>query len=142
MEDQHFIVLRVKNDSCKIFIKIFVFVIICLFNYNIAYTQGFLDCIEDIPLMNELVEKKDSCFYFDSNEGRVANVEVEGNLDKNDILDFYRNILPQLGWKINDDRSYENILKFRRENELVNIMIHENNQKSLVTFFSFLLLEY
>ena len=92
--------------------------------------------------MNELVEKKDSCFYFDSNEGRVANVEVEGNLDKNDILDFYRNILPQLGWKINDDRSYENILKFRRENELVNIMIHENNQKSLVTFFSFLLLEY
>ena len=142
MEDQHFIVLRVKNDSCKIFIKIFVFVIICLFNYNIAYTQVFLDCIEDIPLMNELVEKKDSCFYFDSNEGRVANVEVEGNLDKNDILDFYRNILPQLGWKINDDRSYENILKFRRENELVNIMIHENNQKSLVTFFSFLLLEY
>ena len=142
MEDQHFIVLRVKNDSCKIFIKIFVFVIICFFNYNIAYTQGFLDCIEDIPLMNELVEKKDSCFYFDSNEGRVANVEVEGNLDKNDILDFYRNILPQLGWKINDDRSYENILKFRRENELLNIMIHENNQKSLVTFFSFLLLEY
>ncbi|PPR28221.1 MAG: hypothetical protein CFH31_01138 [Alphaproteobacteria bacterium MarineAlpha9_Bin1] len=142
MEDQHFIVLRVKNDSCKIFIKIFVFVIICLFYYNTAYTQGFLDCIEDIPLMNELVEKKDSCFYFDSNEGRVANVEVEGNLDKNDILDFYRNILPQLGWKINDDRSYENILKFRRENELVNIMIHENNQKSLVTFFSFLLLEY
>jgi len=142
MEDQHFIVLRVKNDSCKIFIKIFVFVIICLFYYNTAYTQGFLDCIEDIPLMNELVEKKDSCFYFDSNEGRVANVEVEGNLDKNDILDFYRNILPQLGWKINDDRSYENILKFRRENELLNIMIHENNQKSLVTFFSFLLLEY
>ena len=142
MEDQHFIVLRVRNDSCKIFIKIFVFVIICLFYYNTAYTQGFLDCIEDIPLMNELVEKKDSCFYFDSNEGRVANVEVEGNLDKNDILDFYRNILPQLGWKINDDRSYENILKFRRENELVNIMIHENNQKSLVTFFSFLLLEY
>ena len=142
MEDQHFIVLRVKNDSCKIFIKIFVFVIICLFYYNTAYTQGFLDCIEDIPLMNELVEKKDSCFYFDSNEGRVANVEVEGNLDKNDILDFYRNILPQLGWKINDDRSYENILKFRRENELVNIMIHENNQKILVTFFSFLLLEY
>ena len=142
MEDQHFIALRVKNDSCKIFIKIFVFVIICLFYYNTAYTQGFLDCIEDIPLMNELVEKKDSCFYFDSNEGRVANVEVEGNLDKNDILDFYRNILPQLGWKINDDRSYENILKFRRENELLNIMIHENNQKSLVTFFSFLLLEY
>ena len=68
MEDQHFIVLRVKNDSCKIFIKIFVFVIICLFYYNTAYTQGFLDCIEDIPLMNELVEKKDSCFYFDSNE--------------------------------------------------------------------------
>ena len=142
MEDQHFIVLRVKNDSCKIFIKIFVFVIICLFYYNTAYTQGFLDCIEDIPLMNELVEKKDSCFYFDSNEGRVANVEVEGNLDKNDILDFYRNILPQLGWKINDDRSYENILKFSRENELLNIMIHENNQKILVTFFSFLLLEY
>ena len=142
MEDQHFIVLRVKNDSCKIFIKVFVFVIICLFYYNTAYTQGFLDCIEDIPLMNELVEKKDSCFYFDSNEGRVANVEVEGNLDKNDILDFYRNILPQLGWKINDDRSYENILKFRRENELLNIMIHENNQTSLVTFFSFLLLEY
>ena len=142
MEDQHFIVLRVKNDSCKIFIKIFVFVIICLFYYNTAYTQGFLDCIEDIPLMNELVEKKDSCFYFDSNEGRVANVEVEGNLDKNDILDFYRNILPQLGWKINDDRSHENILKFSRENELLNIMIHENNQKSLVTFFSFLLLEY
>ena len=142
MEDQHFIVLRVKNDSCKIFIKIFIFVIICLFYYNTAYTQGFLDCIEDIPLMNELVEKKDSCFYFDSNEGRVANVEVEGNLDKNDILDFYRNILPQLGWKINEDGSYENILKFRRENELVNIMIHENNQKILVTFFSFLLLEY
>jgi len=142
MEDQHFIVLRVKNDSCKIFIKIFIFVIICLFYYNTAYTQGFLDCIEDIPLMNELVEKKDSCFYFDSNEGRVANVEVEGNLDKNDILDFYRNILPQLGWKINDDRAYENIEKFRRENELLNIMIHENNQKSLITFFSFLLLEY
>ena len=60
MEDQHFIVLRVKNDSCKIFIKIFVFVIICSgvttkfplhsHSHAAAMDPKILDITEDLVL--------------------------------------------------------------------------------------------
>ena len=58
------------------------------------------------------------------------------------ILNFYLDVLPQLGWKINTDDSYDNVIKFHRGKELLNVLVYENNKKSLVIFFSFLLLDH
>jgi len=142
MEDQHFIAHLVKDDLHKILITIIAFISFYFFNVNNVSSEGFLDCIEDIPLVNKLYEKKDSCFYFDSDEGRVANVEAEGNIKQDTILNFYLDVLPQLGWKINTDDSYDNVIKFSRGKESLNVLVNENNKKSLVIFFSFLLLDY
>ena len=142
MEDQHFIARLVKDDFHKMLITIIVFIALYFFYVNKANSEDFLDCIEDIPLVNKLYEKKDSCFYFDSDEGRVANVEAVGSVRQDTILNFYLDVLPQLGWKINTDDSYDNVIKFNRGKELLNVLVHENNKKSLVIFFSFLLLDH
>ena len=142
MEDQRFIARVVKDDFHKLFITIIAFIFFYFFYLGNVSSEDFLDCIEDIPLVNKLYEKKDSCFYFDSDEGRVANVEAEGNIRKDRILNFYLEVLPQLGWEINTDDSYDNVIKFNRGKELLNVSVHENNKESLVIFFSFLLLEH
>lgn len=139
MVDQRIIVRIAKNSLLNTGLNTLFIVFFFILNLHLAYSKEFLDCIEDVPLVEKLNENIESCFYFDSHEGRVANVEAKTNLKKSKIFDFYIEILPQLGWKINNQSISSNILKFSRGKELLRISILESRDISVVTFFSFLL---
>ena len=58
----------------------------------------FLSVVDDLPLMAGLSEAGDGV-QFESPQGRIADVSATGNVNPQDISDFYENALPQLGWK-------------------------------------------
>jgi len=139
MVGQLFTVQIVKSKNYIINLIIFFIIIIAFLKVSLVYSKDFLDCIQDVPLIENLNEKEESCFYFDSDDGRVANVEAEGLVEKSNILSYYKNILPQLGWKDDKKSSIKNVLKFTRGKEILRISIISAGDKIIVTFFSFLI---
>ena len=47
---------------------------------------------------------EDSFILFDKVEGRYLYSEVEGDYDKKEINDFYKNVLPNLGGRYNNNQ--------------------------------------
>ena len=117
---------------------IFFVLIYFFFIKNESISQEFLDCIDDVPLLEKLYESNGSCFHFDSDEGRVANVEATGFIEKYELFAYYKDILPQLGWQINESAS-QSILKFNRGKEMLRITVSKAENKIVVIFFSILL---
>ena len=117
---------------------IFFVLLYSFFIKNESVSQDFLDCIDDVPLIEKLYENNRSCFHFDSDEGRVANVEAIGSLEKSELFAYYKDILPQLGWQINESAS-QSILKFNRDKEMLRITVSKAEDKIVVIFFSILL---
>ena len=117
---------------------IFFSLIYSFFIKNESISQEFLDCIDDVPLIEKLYEINGSCFHFDSDEGRVANVEATGFIEKYELFAYYKDILPQLGWQINESAS-QSILKFNRGREMLRITVSKAEDKIVVIFFSILL---
>lgn len=58
----------------------------------------------DIPLMSGLVENADEAMVFDSPEGRIINAEAQGQISAVKTFEYYRSVLPSLGWNINNDQ--------------------------------------
>ena len=58
----------------------------------------FLSAIEDLPLMDGLNEVEGEGMAFDSSSGRIVEALTMGKVDKNDVIAFYSQTLPQLGW--------------------------------------------
>lgn len=58
----------------------------------------FVAGIEDLPLMPGLNELTGSGFAFDSVTGRIVEAYATGDLAQQQVLDFYAETLPQLGW--------------------------------------------
>ena len=58
----------------------------------------------DIPLMSGLVENTDEAVVFDSPEGRIINAEAQGEITAIKTFEYYRSVLPSLGWNINKDQ--------------------------------------
>lgn len=69
-----------------------------LFLPSLALAAGFLSVYDDLPLPPALSEIAGSAFSFDSQDGRIIEVEAKGMTDKATILQFYKAALPQLGW--------------------------------------------
>ncbi len=65
-----------------------------------AQAEGFLVCVDDLPLAPGLTEVEDSCLNFDTAEGRVALAEARGDLSVTEVLEFYRSVLPAFGWTL------------------------------------------
>ncbi len=77
--------------------------------------QGFVPGIQDLPLMNGLKSANSEPLIFDSPEGRIVVSPVSGTTTRRQVLEFYRRILPQLGWQVFKETS------FRREGELLKL---------------------
>ena len=74
--------------------------VICLFLCGVAYSETFLAQTTDIPLMSGIrispVEQMD----FDTPAGQVIVLEGVSKLNTgSEIISFYENVLPQMGWK-------------------------------------------
>lgn len=60
--------------------------------------EGFLTLLEDLPLTPGLVEDVGRGLSFDSAGGRIVEAYATGTVSETQVLDFYRETLPQLGW--------------------------------------------
>ncbi len=115
------------------FLGICIILIIVKIFYNIplAQARSFLSVIEDIPLMSALVEVRDRAVVFETRNGRIAEAFAVGNVDQEEVIEFYKRSLPQLGWSINS------VTKFWREDEILELQFLkvESKLKQVIVHF-------
>jgi len=75
----------------------------------------FVRGIEDLPLMPGLAEAPDAGVVFDTPSGRIVQTEATGQVSRDQVLVFYAETLPQLGWRLLAADL------FRREDEVLKI---------------------
>lgn len=62
----------------------------------------YLTELEDVPLMPGLSEVEDAGVVFDKPSGRIVEVYAHGSVSREEVTAFYREALPQLGWRPQD----------------------------------------
>jgi hypothetical protein len=81
---------------------------------SVLAQDDFISSIDDLPLMPGLVEEEGG-MVFDSPSGRIVEAFATGNVSPGEVLSFYNETLPQLGW-----RSLGGHV-FRRESEILKL---------------------
>ena len=114
-----------------------IFSILLLTLSKNALAIDFLECINDIPINNNIIENKDSCFLFESNTGRIVSVEALSTKESFEIEKFYKSILKQFGWFLSSEANNKDLV-FIREEEILKINIKSFNNNILITYNSFL----
>ena len=71
---------------------------------------------------------EESLILFDKIDGRYVSVEIAGDYDEDKVLKFYKNILPNLGWK--EKKS----LIFNRNSEILEIISKKEKNKLYIKF--------
>lgn len=77
--------------------------------------QAFIEGSEDVPLAPSLTTVVGTGMVFDSPTGRIVEAFATGRAAKAEILGFYGETLPALGWDSVSDN------QFRREGESLTI---------------------
>lgn len=86
--------------------------------------SGYLDAVEDMPLMEGLKETGDGGIVFDKPNGRIVRTIAQGRVSVGDVRSFYTNTLPQLGWvRLRRLELIPDLLVFDRETERLEIEI-------------------
>src|SRR3990172_1683590 len=62
-------------------------------------SSTFVAGVEDLPLMPGLVEIGDAGVVFDKPGGRIVEAYAEGKTRRAEVIAFYGQTLPQLGWR-------------------------------------------
>ncbi len=88
----------------------------------------FINGLEDIPLFKNMEYVEDSLVLFDKVDGRYVSTEIIGNYNYKDVISFYRNILPNLGWKETSS------LTFERAKEILELKTTVYNDKISIVF--------
>lgn len=96
-----------------------------------AYAAGFLDAVDDMPLMAGLTETGEGV-AFDKPDGRIIRTVARGSVTPDAVRRFYLETLPQLGWVLagNGDQSGNGQLVFIREQERLEIHLDSQNQNT------------
>lgn len=81
---------------------------------------SFLGEVDDLPLMTGLTPLQNTGVVFDSPQGRIVEVYTAGKVTRADVLTFYGEALPQLGW-IAEDVGNEGAA-WRRDDEVLKLM--------------------
>ncbi|MGB0681496.1 MAG: hypothetical protein ACPGOV_02260 [Magnetovibrionaceae bacterium] len=76
-----------------------------------ASAEGFVSVIEDVPIMEGLAEDPARAVVFDAPTGRIAEATLTGPFAEAEVLKFYGETLPELGWLPDGEAA------FRREGE-------------------------
>lgn len=92
----------------------------------LADNHGFVIGTPDIPLLEGMKNVEGSLIVFDKSHGRIVVTETEGNINLQRVKDFYHDILPNLGWKMNLQG------KYLREKESLEISFDEKDGKVIV----------
>lgn len=84
--------------------------------------DGFLSRLEDLPLAPGLSEDAAAGLSFDSAGGRIVEAYAHGSLTADQVLRFYEETLPQLGWTAEGERQY------RRGGERLRLELTQSGQ--------------
>ncbi|MDJ0608235.1 MAG: hypothetical protein QNJ67_04605 [Kiloniellales bacterium] len=93
-----------------------------------AQQPGYVTQVEDLPLMPGLTEVADAGLVFDQPAGRIVEAYAQGQVTREEVLDFYRSALPPLGWKTLDT------LRFGREGETLTLDFLNARDRLIVRF--------
>ncbi|WP_041794714.1 hypothetical protein [Pararhodospirillum photometricum] len=66
----------------------------------------FILGMDDIPLMPVLTPMPGAGMVFDSPAGRLVEAYATGTVSASQVLSFYRDTLPQLGWQVHGPHSF------------------------------------
>jgi len=64
-----------------------------------AWATEYFSAIADLPVAEGLTEQKDKSTVFDAPLGRIVTAYATGTVEAEDVLDFYDDALPSLGWE-------------------------------------------
>ena len=104
-----------------------IFLLFFLVSYN-AYGLKFINGLEDIPLYKKMEYVEDSLILFDKIDGRYVSVEINGDYEEEEVIEFYQMILPNLGW------IEKKSLTFIRNNETLEMISKREKGKIYVKF--------
>jgi len=93
-----------------------------------AATDGFLSRLEDLPLVPGLAEDPRAGVSFDTADGRIVEAFARGKVTERQVLDFYRETLPQLGW------TAESPTEYRRGGERLRLALTPDAQGLVVHY--------
>ena len=108
--------------------KRFVFLGLLLFSafFYSSAKASFVEGLEDIPLAEGLVQSENSLLSFGNEETRLIEVYLTSETtDFKSVGSFYKNTLPQMGWKLKSSQAYK--LSFIREGESLEISNESSN---------------
>ena len=74
---------------------------------GLVQAEGFLSCVDHLPLAPGLVEVEEGCLNFDTAAGRVAQAEARGTVPVAAVRRFYRSALPAFGWNLLDSEALD-----------------------------------
>ena len=94
----------------------------------ISYALKFINGLEDIPLYKKMEHVEDSLILFDKIDGRYVSVEINGDYEEEEVIEFYQMILPNLGW------IEKKSLTFIRNNETLEMISKREKGKIYVKF--------
>lgn len=86
---------------------------------------GFVPNLQDVPMPAHFVADAGTSSFFDSAEGRIAEVNAEGFGDEEEVADFYSDTMPQFGWTKVDRLAY------KKEGELLVITVSKGKSDTL-----------
>lgn len=89
---------------------------------------AFLTGVEDLPLMPGLAEVPGAAVVFDAPQGRIVETYAAGAVSTDDVLAFYGQTLPQLGWRAAGPAEY------RREGERLTLDVTPGAAETTVRF--------
>ena len=88
-----------------------------------AQDSGFVSEVADLPLMPGLSEVEGAGVVFDKPSGRIVEAYAQGAVTREAVLRFYKDTLPQLGWRESGAAS------FRREGERLALEFIESKEQ-------------
>ncbi|MCQ2741394.1 MAG: hypothetical protein MJ210_04690 [Alphaproteobacteria bacterium] len=106
--------------------KLFIRVVVCFF-LSISFVHAaFVEGLEDIPLAEGLTQIENESLNFGNEESRLIEAYFKSDTSNfNSITDFYKNTLPQMGWKL--QKQTASAVVFEREGEILDIRIESQN---------------
>lgn len=96
------------------------------FSSQAMSADGFIDGLEDVPVMEGLSQLPNDAISFGNEESRLVEaILVSDNLKFAKVEKFYKDTLPQMGWSFQGKEN--NSLMFYRDRESLEITKTESN---------------
>ena len=93
---------------------------------KLVYAQhsDTISFIDDIPVMETMNVEPDFSFSFDSPSGRIIILIATSDERKESVVQFYDEVMPQLGWMIKGSEYVRGSEKFQ--------LLSSNNQNAII----------